>query len=190
MILVDWQLRKWALLGGIEPYVPENINPASIDLSVGTGWIDVQYPHVLHNESIITVHQITLGTLLRNAIVDLLYKIVGDVILPFRRPTAVLLTTLETIKLSRTLAGQIKLKSTPTREGLGHPIADWVDNGFQGQLTLMVTANKTIVLETGRRICQLVLHTTKSPDNPYYVKGHYNQQEGPTPSWRLIDKEK
>lgn len=191
MILVDWQIKEWAeKQTGILPYTQENINPASIDLRIGVGWLDVQYPEIRHICVPMTVYQVTIRTLLQNVIVDTLYKVFRTPkLMRYRRPTAVLLTTLESISLPIDIAAQIKLKTTPTREGLGHPIADWVDNGFLGQLTLMVTANKTISIYPGDKICQLVLHKTKRPDVSYATKGHYYNQIGATPSWRLEHKE-
>ena len=191
MILVDSQIHKWATkFHGIKPYEPEMLNPASIDMRAGVGWIDVQYPHMKFFSVPMVVYQLTVGTMLHNAWVDMMYKAIrSDKLLYYRKPTALLITTFESVSLPRNMCAQIKLKTTPCREGLGHPIADWVDNGFLGNLTLMITANKTISIMPGDRICQLVLHQTITPNETYDKKGHYHNQTGVTASWRLDDED-
>lgn len=191
MVLVDHELRRWAGdMHGVHPFDDEMINPSSIDLRAGMGWIDSEYPHLKRSNLQITIHRISLTTLLVNAIVDVLYKIIkADKLLDYRRPTAVLLSTLESVAIPVNTAAMVKLKTTPSREGLGHPIADWVDNGFMGQLTLMVTANKTITISAGDRICQLVVMRTKTPNKTYRDTGHYYNQTGVTPSWRQNEEQ-
>jgi deoxycytidine triphosphate deaminase len=104
-----------------------------------------------------------------------------------RMPTALLAITHERIIMPASLAGEIKLKTTPTRKGLGHPIADWVDPGYEGHLTLMLHAVKEIKLFHGQEICQLVLWPVDgNVVKPYGKTGHYMNQVHPTLAW---DKE-
>jgi len=191
MLLVDHEIKRWAGdMHGIEPFDEAMLNPSSIDLRAGMGWIDSEYPHLKRSNLQITIYKVSISTLLVNVIVDTLYKIIKtDKLLYYRRPTAVLLSTFESVAIPINCSAMIKLKSTPCREGLGHPIADWVDNGFMGQLTLMVTANKTITISAGDRICQLVIIRTKTPYKTYRDTGHYYNQIGATASWRQNEEQ-
>jgi len=184
MILVDWQIKEWAQRN-VHPFDEYMINPASIDFRAGTSWRDIQYPQFETLNKPVTVYQITIKTLLVNSIVDAIYSLTHKrSVLGYRRPTAVILSTLEKINVRRNMAIEVKLKTTPSREGLGSLVADWVDNGFVGQLSVIVTANKTITIKPNDRICQLVVHMTKTPSLTYDKVGHYQNQHGATPSWR------
>lgn len=184
MIMVDWQIKEWAENGGIHPLDLKLINPASVDLRAGTQWIDMQYPKMKYT-STPTVYAASISTLLHNAVIDTIHNITYNTkLLMQRKPTAILLETYETVTLPKNMAAEIKLKTTPTREGLNLALADWVDNGFTGQLTLMIMANKTITIKPGHRICQLVLHRTKTVNVSYAAVGHYQNQKGATTSWR------
>lgn len=173
MILVDYQIREWAENGGIEPFHPDMINPASIDLRMGTSWRDIHRSEELHligprysDSACLTLYRPTWWNRL------------------LRRPSAVLISTLELISIPPDMAAMVKLKTTPTRKGLGHPIADWVDPGFVGQLTMMLYVHKDFHLQVGDRIAQLVLFTlSRMPKKHYGEVGHYYRQRGATRAW-------
>ena len=183
MVLVDWQIKELAKTA-IYPFNEIYINPASMDICVGNKWIDVECPNIIRKTKEVTIYKNTMGIQIHNFFSDLFYKIFNEVLF-WRKPTAILLTTEERLTFPNNIAAEIKLKSTPTREGLGHPIADWIDPGFEGELTLMLYANKNVTIHRGQRICQLVFHKTHTPDKPYGVTGHYQNQRGPTQSWRV-----
>lgn len=178
MILRDIELREWVETN-IWPIDKGSINPASIDLKLDCHWRDIEEPEVVRESDTITIYPRTLGADIYNFFAKWL-KI-------SRRPTAILASTLESMIIEPDEAASIKLKTTPTREGLGHPIADWVDPGFSGQLTLMLYANKKITLRAGERIVQMVVFKLNGEvAHPYGVAGHYQGQRGPTPSWRSL----
>jgi len=103
---------------------------------------------------------------------------------PPHRPSAILASTSEVISMDAIHAGEIKLKTTPTRKGLGYLAADWVDPGFTGQLTLTIYVQQDMELYEGQRVCQLVVYRLEYPAvNPYWVSGHYQYQHGPTLAW-------
>jgi dCTP deaminase len=179
MIYRDIELRNWVETN-IWPIDKSCINPASIDLKLHAKWRDVEKPEVLEDSSSITIHPRTLRVEIHNFFAKWLK-------LP-RKPTAILASTLESVIIEPDEAASIKLKTTPTREGLGHPIADWVDPGFRGQLTLMLYANKEITIHAESRIVQMVVFKLEGPVTyPYGIQGHYQGQHGPTPSWRESD---
>jgi len=176
MILPDWMIVAWASNGGITPFEMNNINPASIDLRVGNLWRDY------HNKNaVFSANQVMLYP--RTAFTDT-FNLLAKVTKVPRMMTAVLAMTMESISISNGIAGMVKLKSSCIREGLGYPIADWIDPGYSGKLTLMLTAHSKFRLVSGMRIVQLVLEEMEECDRPYNFTGHYMNQEVPTLSWR------
>lgn len=175
MELRDFEIRKWAEAGNLYPYNPLHVNPASIDLTLSHTWIDLYKPDVLNQSEVISIYAPSLRTFIHN------FLFPWD-----RHPTAILASTEEWMRIHPNMAAQIKLKTTPTREGLGHPIADWIDPGYYGKLTMMLTANKDIHMPVGMRICQLILKELAGPvETPYDRVGHYVGQYKPTLSWRV-----
>lgn len=163
----------------VDPWDITNLNPASLDLQLGNEWIDISdsKPERFTSD-VVTIYP--------NSTILQLYRKLRRVLkfLP-RRPSLLLATTVETISIPDNVYAMVKLKTTPCRRGLGHPIADWVDPGFSGKLTLMLHAFKPVNLCSGQRVCQLVFGTMQLPAAvSYRVKGHYNNQTGPTLSWR------
>jgi dCTP deaminase len=151
MILADRQLREWAR-DNVDPYDPDCINPASIDLRLGAGFID-------------------LGS-------DESYYMRPDEVLPILPGDAILATTLEYIKMPTNRVGVLYLKSSLARKGLDHALAGFVDPGFEGQLTMELHSHRPVTLHPRQRIVQLVLCECYEPDSPY--SGRYQGQEGPT----------
>jgi dCTP deaminase len=177
MIKRDIELRDWVETN-IWPIDYECINPASIDLKLSKYWRDVDEPEVLRESDSVTLYPRTLGVEIYNFFAKWLKL--------ERKPTAILASTLESMIIEPCEAASIKLKTTPTREGLGHPIADWIDPGFTGTLTLMLYANKKITLNAEDRVVQMVIFELSGPVRQNYESagGHYQGQRGPTPSWR------
>lgn len=177
MVYRDIELREWAKTN-IWPIDEMCVNPASIDLRLDWNWRDLEDPNVLMYSSHITIYPRTLRVEIYNWFAKWLKL--------ERKPTAILASTLEYIRIEPYEAASIKLKTTPTREGLGQVLGDWIDPGFIGQLTLVLYANKEITLRAGSRIVQIVIFKLDGPvANPYGTQGHYQNQFGPTPSWRV-----
>ncbi len=134
----------------IEPYNPDHVNPASIDLTLGSEFID------LHTDRRFTADEITI-----------------------RRGDAILATTAEYVRIPNTAAGQLLLKSSSARNGLDHALAGFCDPGFAGQLTLEIHSHRDVTYKAGSRIVQLVLFVmAEPPEKPY--QGRYLGQKGPT----------
>lgn len=157
MILNNQQLSEWGEKGGISPFSPSHINPASIDLcwsgnarfSYFSGWSDM-----VQMESL---------KLARNG----LY----------------LLDTLEYVKVPLDCAGLLLLKTKMGRGGtfLGH--VGWVDPGFEGTLTFQFNhlASPNRIITRGDRIVQLVLMRLELVATLNYADiGHYYGQNEPT----------
>jgi deoxycytidine triphosphate deaminase len=156
MFLNDRKLREWASAGGVTPFDPDCINPASIDLrwsgrykaaGVG-GWGSIQTE-------------------------DRFIMLPG---------TLFLLDTIETVTIPEYVVGWLALKSSMGRKGLEHLHAGFFDPGFSGTATLEMEnrAPWPIELVRGQRIIQLALADCEIPLRTYQVTGRYNGQAEPT----------
>ena len=177
MILVDHQIRNLCENQNlVTPYNPDLINPASLDIRLGNnliieikgdGWFIRLCKTLIGQE-----HKIIEPSELFLDISDRTKE--NPYIL--KPKEFVLAETLEYISIPPNMASEFRLKSTKAREGLGHALAVWIDNGFQGVLTLELINYRRFInlkLYPGLRIGQLFLHQTKTPDNTYKVKGRY-----------------
>ncbi|WP_419854654.1 dCTP deaminase [Candidatus Poriferisodalis sp.] len=151
---------------------PRQVGTASIDLRLGTEFMEVQRaqqgvldPYSAHgehrfnvafgNELIIHPGQFLLGS------------------------------TLEYLRVPRRLAGQVLNRSSWARNGLLVATAVTVHPGFTGALTLELVNSGTVPLKlvTGTRICQLVLwELDQETSQPYPEFAKYDTPLGPQPS--------
>jgi len=157
MFLPDYKIHTWASNGGINPYNPDCVNPASIDLrwsgcvrvAVSYGWGDM-----IERDSV------------------------------FLKPGFLyLLDTLEYITMPDDCIGWLALKSSSGRRGLEHLHAGLFDPGFHGTATLEieVRAPNPVRIEKGQKIVQLALARLEGiPTKTYQQTGRYNGQRGPT----------
>lgn len=160
MIKPDHWIREFAMNGGILPFNPEQINPASYDVTLGDHWIcPTRDPEEACAETI------TLFP--------------GEVILA---------TTREVLKMPRDVVCDLKLKSSMGRLWLNHSLSGWIDCNFSGQVTLELQnlGPYPRTLSAGMRIAQLVFMAMESaPEVAYGEKGvgHYQGQKGTTRAW-------
>lgn len=134
----------------VDPLDEARLNPASLDLTIAGGAYDLVHGH-------------TLG---------------GDVVRLF--PGSVLLvSTRERVRMPALLAGQLVLKSSMGRRGVSMPAAGWVDPGFEGTLTVQLSACVPVVLRLGDPFIQLVLHRMAGEADAIY-SGRYQGQAGVT----------
>ena len=171
MIKPDHWIRGFGEGGGILPFTPEHVNPASYDVTIGDHWI---CPTREPQES-------------RSAEFTLFP---GEVILA---------TTQEFVKLPRDVVCDLKLKSSLGRLWLNHSLSGWIDCNFQGQITLELQNLGPYPrrLRAGMRVAQLVFMAMESPPEVAYGEGnhgHYQGQTGATPAWdedffpRILDR--
>ena len=177
MILSDVTLKS--MLGNgtltVDPLTPEQIQPASIDVRLGSHFlkVDENRSDVLRLDSEIRYEELDQE----------------EIVIP---PLSFLLaTTQEYIRLPDDLTAFVEGRSSIGRMGLFIQNAGWVDPGFEGNITLeLFNANRLpIRLRSGRRICQLVFAKMdqKSP-NPY--RGKYQGQLQATGSRIAMDIDK
>lgn len=156
--IVDWQIRDLARNQGlIEPYEPEQTNPASYDVTLGStikietrsGWQEVDIS--------------TPGFVLDPGVFALAH-------------------TAEFVRIPNNFEAQFQLKSSRGREGYEHLLAGYIDPGFMGQITLEltnVTRYKQLPLYAGFRIGQLrFMKIDQIPHRPYSLTGRYHNDTG------------
>ena len=159
--IVDHQIRHLCREQGlVEPFDPDMVNPASIDVTLG-------------------------ATLLREGgagenrwepvdIENSIYSLApGEFVLAH---------TAELIRVPSDLECVFNLKSSRGREGFDHLMAAYIDPGFSGRVTLeLVNVNRyhRLPLEHGMRIGQLRFSTLDAmPLRSYAVTGRYMNDQG------------
>lgn len=163
MILPYQTIMVWAESGGIDPFDPTLVNPASIDLR-WSGSFCIASDDELANP----------GGWSKEMHVDRLVLAAGNLYL---------LDTLEYIKMPLDCAGMLALKSSMGRLGLEHLHAGFFDPGFEGTATLEVENRhpRPLAIERGQRIVQLALiRCEEMPSMTYAQTGRYQGQTGPT----------
>lgn len=159
MILSDTELTAWVTNGGIAPYDPGLVNPASVDLR-WSGRFRAASPS---------------GWLPAREAEDLLV----------RPGETHLLDTLETVSLPSCFAGLMTLKSSTGRNGFLLSHAGWVDPGFVGTLSFVLTnaSQQTVHLARGQMLTQIaVMRMSTEPSRDYTLTGRYGGQSEPTPA--------
>lgn len=159
----------------IDPITDEQIQPASVDLRLGTHFLKVD--------------ENTVESMCLDKEIKYIQFESDEVIIP---PNSFLLaTTREYIKLPNNVTAFVEGRSSIGRMGLFIQNAGWVDPGFEGEITLeLYNANRLpIRLTAGRRICQLVFaFMDKEAENPY--DGKYQGQRRATGSRVFMDTDK
>lgn len=164
MILSDGTIKNLLDKGTlkVEPLSDHSIQPASIDLRLGSHYLTVEDSKM---------NCISLSE-------EIHYRELEGETLIIPPHSFLLATTMEHIELPNNMTAFVEGRSSIGRIGLFIQNAGWVDPGFKGQITLeLYNANSLpIKLEAGRRICQLVLcNMDKTALNPY--NGKYQGQK-------------
>ena len=160
MIKPDHWIRSFGEQGGILPFDPEQVNPASYDVTLGNHWIcPTRQPEEI--------------------VVDTITLFPGEVVLA---------TTREFVKMPRDVVADLKLKSSLGRLWLNHSLSGWIDCNFHGQITLELQnlGPYPRMLHTGMRCAQLIFLAMESPPEVAYGergRGHYQGQSGATKAW-------
>ncbi|MCP4815959.1 MAG: dCTP deaminase [Planctomycetaceae bacterium] len=164
MILSDNSLTNLAISGLVKPFIAENVQGSSIDLTLGET-IKVEAPVG------------SGGKWFDTNIKDAYDLAPGEFILAH---------TEETITIPSGCSAMVLLRSSAARAGYEHSLAGWCDPGFKGQLTLELRNNcrfHHLPVQAGMRLCQLIVHKLdESAANPYSIRGNYQGQTGVTAS--------
>lgn len=174
MMYSDYNIKESLKSGHIiiDPINEEQIQPASVDLRLGTHFL-VPQPNPRAN----------LSTKIKQ-------KSVNRSSFILKPGKMVLATTMETIKLPLDIAGILEGRSSIGRLGLFIHNAGFIDPGFSGQITLELInmGNSSLMLDSGRRIAQLLFFELKDPCMRGYL-GKYQHQMGATASRIYLDSE-
>ncbi|MEN9614346.1 MAG: hypothetical protein RLZZ347_653, partial [Candidatus Parcubacteria bacterium] len=87
----------------------------------------------------------------------------------------VMVSTLESIRLSKDIMAVLYPRSSTNRKGLSLDLTGIVDAGYEGQLTLPIrnnTSSQIVRLYPGERICQITLDTLTEAVEPRKSKYH------------------
>jgi dCTP deaminase len=189
MILPDYEINKWAS-GHIDPYTPENINPASIDLRLGDR---ISTPRWYWRNP---VTRFCAWHLFGKPDPKKLAHFYWNSPQVFYTHTLwpgqfVLCHSFETTDIPDHLAVMLLSKSSTGRIGLEHLHAGFGDPGFgknggaQWTWELCNLAPWPIELKAGQRLTQLVFFEMNGiPEKSYDQTGRYQGQRGPTPARR------
>jgi len=156
----------------IDPYEEDNVEPASVDLLLGSGfkrvvqtdeWDTGAYDFVETDESVL----IDPGEF-------------------------VLATTKERVEIPDDIVAHVLGRSSLGRLGISvHQTAGYIDPGFEGQITLELSNHgpAPVRLHADDRICQIVFEELSSPAlEPYGHDGsQYQGQRGATESGMRFD---
>ncbi|WP_438798627.1 dCTP deaminase [Staphylococcus pseudintermedius] len=169
MILSDSDIKAYLerQLLNIEPLVEAHIEPASVDLTLGSHFLKPISPE----------------TGVQRMSDPIAYETIEQPRVVIPAHAFILATTEEYITLPQQLTGFIEGRSSVGRAGLFIQNAGWVDPGFEGKITLeLYNANDfPLEIEQGQRICQIVLAETKTvPETKY--QGKYQGQHTTTGS--------
>ncbi|HEX5568986.1 MAG TPA: dCTP deaminase [Streptomyces sp.] len=180
MLLSDKDIRAEIDLGRvrIDPYDPEMVQPASIDVRLDRYFRvfeNHRYPHIDPS-----VEQPDLTRMVEPE---------GEEPFILHPGEFVLASTYEVVTLPQDISSRLEGKSSLGRLGLlTHSTAGFIDPGFSGHVTLELSnmATLPITLWPGMKIGQLCMFRLTSPaEHPYgsaRYGSRYQGQRGPTPS--------
>lgn len=168
MILTDRQIKERCLAGMVQPFRPELINPASLDVRLAD--------QILIESA--EQRQFVPVDISKSTAADPYMLVPGQFILG---------STIEIFNLPDDIAAQFMLKSSRAREGLEHLLAGYCDPGWNGStLTLELHNSRQlhrIPIWHGMLIGQMVFHQLSEPVERSYAKtGRYNGDTAVTPS--------
>lgn len=163
MILTGPAIRDAIKAGDIEidPLDESLINPASIDMRLGTEV--ASYVVQMHKRGYLDAKE-------KN---ELSRNIMGGSGFFLEPGQLYLMHTAETI-CSRSYVAVVDGKSSLGRLGISvHQTAGYIDPGFNGQITLEVTSLHRVKIYPGMRFCQVRFHCVEGQIVDYKEKGHY-----------------
>ena len=165
MIISDSSIRNYINTGeiSISPLVDDNIQPSSVDFTLGNHFLEVNTSHMELIRLDEEIHYREIES--------------DQIVIPPR--SFLLATTQEFIKLPDHISAFVEGRSSIGRMGLFIQNAGWIDAGFEGRITLeLFNANALpIKLQCGRRICQIVFCKMDKPSERPYKGKYFGQTE-------------
>jgi deoxycytidine triphosphate deaminase len=175
MLLNDYQIASWADTGGMTPFNRNNLNPNSVDLTIGdeiaveknNGELGLVKLHLYSEGAPFYLHPEQFGLIKVAEYIDL------------SLPGFIEEFNFDEVFLTARAVG----KSGRAREGLDLLNAGFAEAGYKGNLTLAVKNQRTRAVQAlwpGKRFAQLLLTPCRRPSNLY--NGHYQGDTGVQPS--------
>ena len=159
-VLVDYQIDNLAEAGMVAPFDRELVNPASLDVRLGSPILIESHQEGGWAPFPISEYTEEAPWLLK--------------------PNELILApTVELFNFPKNVCGQFFLKSSRAWDGLEHLHAGWIDAGWHGSVLTMELRNMRnlhpIKLWPGMRIGQIVFHGLSTQPRFCYAKtGRYN----------------
>lgn len=187
-IIQDWMIEKHIENGDIEisPYDNDNVEPASVDLRLGSDFIKYEQPRTVIDtkDSDDGATQLERAATARGEMDSITIE-QGDFVIA---------TTKETIRLPDFLAATVVGRSSLGRLGVEiHKTAGFVDPGFEGEITLEIVNDNPnpVRLYPDQRVAQIVFYNLfehMDAENPYgHEDSQYQNQSGATASGMQFD---
>lgn len=185
MLLSDRDILAAQEVGHIslEPWLPELIQPASIDVRLD------RHFRLFNNHAYTCVDPAENQDSLTEA-----FSVEPDEPWILHPGEFALGATYEYVKLDSTIAARLEGKSSLGRLGiLTHSTAGFIDPGFEGHITLELSNVSTLPVKLwpGMKIGQICFFQMSSPvEHPYGSTkngSHYQGQRGPTPSRSYVN---
>lgn len=163
--LADWEIEQLAQSCKlIWPYRPEQLNPASYDVTLGST-VMIEAQSRPRGRRVISDDGAWLA-------VD-----ISEAPLMMQPGEFILAHTEEIVSIPSELEAIFCLKSSRGREGYNHALAAYIDPGFVGRITLELknySRYRSLPLEVGMRIGQLRFSTMRQlPRRNYSETGRY-----------------
>jgi|APHM01.1.fsa_nt_gi deoxycytidine triphosphate deaminase len=184
MVLSDKDIAKYIRSDElvIDPYKPDNIEPASVDLRLGE---DFKRPERKLRKDL---HKsVTLDKESDRIKAEQLSEPIE-----LDKNDFILATTKEYVEIPDDLSARVLGRSSFGRLGISvHQTAGFIDPGFKGQITLELCNHgfTTVEIEPDKRVCQIVFEKLSSPAaKPYgHEDSQYQNQSGATLSGMSLD---
>lgn len=152
----------------VDPFFKDAVQPASLDVHLGSSF-------VVFEKTDYAMNPLTMIPTGKEVMINKTITIDPQEFM--------LATTIECIKLNRSMVARVEGVSSLGRVGLVvHSTAGYIDPGFSGQVTLELfnMAPWPLRLTPGMRVAQLAFERTTGPSSGY--KGRYQNQSGATTS--------
>jgi dCTP deaminase len=192
MVLADVDIRSRIENGsiGVEPYDETNVEPASLDLTLGDDFVKL-VPNMVgeeHSRSVKPYPKPVSLTDDSKSPEDLItHRTIDERPVLIRPGDLLLATTREYVDVPDDLTAQVLGRSSLGRLGVSvHQTAGFIDPGFSGEITLELSNNgpAPVELEEDLRVCQIIFNElSQTAANPYGHEGsNYQDQTGATES--------
>ena len=167
MRLTGPEIKRHIQIGDIQvtPFELASVGPCSLDLRLGR---ELCRPRVHYPNQVLNTHH--PGTWFTEHIPD-----GGYLMMPGQLYLA---STVERISLQG-LSGTVFGRSSAARYGITVESAGFVDDGFDGTITLEIVVVHPILVHAGDRICQIAFDELVGEREPYV--GSYSGSHSPVP---------